>query len=97
MQFYQYDPVTTGIAVDSYFQSYTGGVFNYNYTGEVNHGINLVGWDDNKGAWILKNSWGTGWGENGYMYIKYGVSRVGKAAAYVVYKGTTPPVDEKSR
>lgn len=54
----------------------------------VNHAVVLVGWDDNvgtNGAWILRNSWGSGWGEEGYMYIGYGVSKVGSWANYIDY------------
>ena len=48
-----------------------------------NHAITLVGWDDNyskdnfnitppsDGAWIVKNSWGNDWGNNGYFYLSY--------------------------
>lgn len=54
-----------------------------------NHAITLVGWDDsfdrNKfsqvppgdGAFIVKNSWGENWGENGYFYISYYDARLG--------------------
>jgi hypothetical protein len=30
------------------------------------------GYDDDRGAWLCKNSWGTGWGEGGYFWIAYG-------------------------
>ncbi|ALG05985.1 C1 family peptidase [Kibdelosporangium phytohabitans] len=36
------------------------------------HCVALVGWDDDAQCWIAKNSWGTGWGENGFFRIGYG-------------------------
>ena len=48
-----------------------------------NHAVSIVGWDDNfpkekfgitppgDGAWIVKNSWGSGFGENGFLYVSY--------------------------
>jgi C1A family cysteine protease len=91
---YTYGPVGAAVYVGTYFQSYTGGVFDRNEAAsgcgcdppaQVNHAITLVGWDDNKGsgAWILKNSWGSGWGESGYMWIEYGISNVGYASVIV--------------
>jgi C1A family cysteine protease len=49
---------------------------------DSNHAVALVGWDDTKavpagggapgpGAWIVRNSWGTGFGESGYFYVSY--------------------------
>jgi len=84
---YTYGAVQAGVYVNTKFQWYTGGTFsgcakNARYT---NHAIILCGWDDAKGAWRLKNSWGTGWGDQGFMWIKYACSRVGEGANYFIY------------
>jgi cathepsin L len=80
-----YGSVACMVYVDFYFEAYTTGVFNHAGTGGVNHFVTLCGWDDTKGAWRLKNTWGTGWGESGYMWIAYGCHDVGWAANYLVY------------
>jgi len=87
---YDHGAVTAAVYVDSYWQAYTSGCFTRNASGSVNHAIVLCGWDNNKcgtgvGAWKLKNSWGTSWGESGFMWIKYGVQKVGYAACYANY------------
>jgi hypothetical protein len=82
---YQYGGVSACIYADNYFMAYTGGVFSdSNYYNTTNHAIILVGWDDAKGAWLLKNSWGPSWGINGFMWIKYGTCNVGLGACWVV-------------
>jgi len=86
---YDYGPVSATVCVNPAFQAYTGGIFNGPSCDEINHAVVLVGWDDNQGSngvWFLRNSWGTGWGEDGYMRIEYGTSKIGYAACYVDYK-----------
>ena len=86
-----YGPVSAAVCSNAPFQSYNGGVFNSCTSGSVSHLITLVGWDDTQGSngvWILRNSWGTGWGVNGYMLIEYGCSSVGYGACYVDYSGS---------
>ncbi|MFH0878716.1 MAG: C1 family peptidase, partial [Lentisphaerota bacterium] len=87
-----YGPISVGVYVSSAFQAYSGGVFNRNEDRAINHAVVLVGWDDSQGAggvWILRNSWGSGWGENGYMKIEYGCCRVGYAACYIDYQAAS--------
>ena len=84
-----YGPVSAAVCVGSAFQSYrSGSVFSTDESAacgssKVNHAIVLVGWDDATQSWILRNSWGPGWGEQGYMRIKYNTSNVGFGANYV--------------
>lgn len=69
--------------------------YTYYYTGSsVNHAGVIVGWNDTlmtaggPGAWIVRNTWGQGFGEGGYYYISYNDSQFGK------YNGYWPEVME---
>jgi hypothetical protein len=85
---YERGPVAVGVHADyGAFQGYSGGVFNSCQSGPIDHGVVLVGWDDNQGSngiWILRNSWSAGWGEAGYMRIEYGCSGVGYGTTFVI-------------
>lgn len=61
--------------------------------GSPNHAVVIVGWDDNLcggGGWIVKNSWGPGWGDQGYFYIPYGSCSIGSYTQQPVYSGGLP-------
>ena len=89
---YTYGPVTAGVCVGADWYGYTEGIFSGNdyCGGYTNHQIILTGWDDTTGTWILRNSWGDWWGEDGYMRIKWHTSadphsRVGEGTSWVSY------------
>jgi cathepsin L len=87
----QHGPLAVAVNATTAFHYYKGGVFNEHASGAINHGILLVGWDDNKGkngAWLIRNSWNTGWGEKGYMWIEYDCNRIGDHAAWVEAQST---------
>ncbi len=82
----QYGPITAGIYASEAFSSYSSGVFNQCDSSQgINHLVSIVGWDDAGGYWIIRNMWGSAWGEQGYARIAYGCNQVGTSAAFVVY------------
>lgn len=82
---YEHGPVAVAVCVNRAFQSYQGGVFDGKGCRSINHAVVLVGWSNVGGYWILKNSWGANWGENGYMRIKYKSNLVGSFATWIDY------------
>ena len=69
---YTYGPVLATFYVYNDFFSYSGGVYSYTtgaYAGA--HAVLIVGYDDNYQAFIVKNSWGSGWGMSGYFMVAY--------------------------
>ena len=73
----------------SYYNATTASYY-YNGSSGTNHQVLIVGWDDNypaanfatapagNGAFIVKNSWGTAWGSNGYFYVSYYDTKFGR-------------------
>ena len=92
-----YGAVQTSYCHSDAFYNYSKGAYYCPYTFNTNHAITIVGWNDNysksnfstkpssNGAWLVKNSWGTDWGNDGYFWISYADQSLDyNAVAYTV-------------
>jgi len=71
-----------GICVNADWQDYHSGVFSGRCphdAGHMNHAVQLVGVNTDQNYWIVRNSWDTNWGVNGYIFIKKGGNLCGVA------------------
>ena len=66
-------PVSVAVEADQkVFQQYTSGIFDSSSCGrKLDHATLVVGYGNQDGTdyWLMKNSWGTAWGEEGYMRL----------------------------
>lgn len=90
----QHGPVAAGVfATDRFMSHMDGSVFRerfgpggrgYDRSIGANHAIVLIGWNDDLGAWIVKNSYGPdNWGVRGFGYVAYETNNIGFGAAWV--------------
>jgi len=81
-------PVTIGMNVESSFKLYSGGIYTSTTCNSLrqsnglvrpNHAMSVVGYGTDNGVnyWLVKNSWGTKWGLNGYAKVIRGVDMCG--------------------
>lgn len=93
---YTYGPVSVAVSASGDFMNYASGIYNSGSGGQINHAVNLVGWDDSASPphWIMRNSWGAGWGEKGYMRIAYRAKQIGYATAFIDVFGPIPHDDQ---
>lgn len=65
-------PLLTTMNAREDFLYYKGGIYKATTSKKAGgHAVALVGFDDEKKAWLIKNSWGEDWGESGYAWISY--------------------------
>lgn len=81
------------------FQLYQSGVFTGRCGTQLDHGVVAVGYGTEKGKdyWIVRNSWGSSWGESGYVKLERNIAATtGKCGiaiepSYPIKKGQNPP------
>eukprot|EP00955_Chlamydomonas_euryale_P097153 365055-Chlamydomonas_euryale.AAC.2 len=93
-------PVAFYFAVASAFSRYGGGVFDPapgDCASAVNHAMVIVGYggDGDGGYWIVKNSWGTGWGEGGYARVAMTGDGDGPCGMYTYLMQAHPGFDSQ--
>lgn len=86
------------IAVDATnWVFYKEGIFD-DCEGNLNHAVVLVGYNNNcndkecNSYWIVRNSWGTDWGENGYIYVKKGEDTLDNTCG-ILNEGVVPMLE----
>lgn len=90
-----YGPLSVGVAAGSSWNNYSGGIYTACSNKQLNHAVQIVGWGET--YWIMRNSWGTGWGEKGFMRIAFKDASgqpcdgIGEAANFYVYSGSPEP------
>jgi len=70
-QLYTQGPLSICVVADDQWQDYSFGVIDgcSHDANDINHGVQLTGFDMDDGFWIIRNSWGEDWGNMGYVYV----------------------------
>lgn len=73
--------------------AYASGIFDGDCEGIVNHAVLMAGYgvDDGRPYFLVKNSWGTDWGEAGYIRLARGIAGMGQCSCLT--RGTFPVVE----
>jgi len=93
----EYGPIEVGMAVYADFFYYKSGIYTPTSNYLVGyHAVTIVGFGKYDGInyWIVKNSWGSDWGENGYFKIPFGVCDIDKRFAFAIDKPISPNNDK---
>ena len=94
----KYGAVIAAYDDDDTYYNYATYAYSKPYDNVSNHQVTIVGWDDNysasnfnaesrvsrNGAWIVKNSWGPNWGDDGYFYLSYEDATIEDLVAFEV-------------
>jgi C1A family cysteine protease len=89
-------PLSIGVDATSW-QTYTGGIMTDCTSSQMDHAVLIVGYDLSASTpyWIIKNSWASSWGEEGYIRVAYGSNQCllsnSPSSANVKKNGPAPP------
>lgn len=96
---YYYGAVWVSVHIDMTKFNDTVDTYYYDGNAPSNHAFLACGWDDAKvtaggtGAWIVKNSWGPGWADNGFVYVSYNDTKFAGEMALFPTRWDTDEVD----
>ncbi|GJD66005.1 C1 family peptidase [Methylobacterium frigidaeris] len=94
-------PVVASMEIYDDFRNYGGGIYSH-MTGSLkgHHAVCIIGYNDDDKYWIVKNSWDTDWGENGFFKIKYNECGIDEKFAFydadlVLVPANLPPANNQ--
>lgn len=91
-----YGPAVITIGADTAMANFKGsGIFTSCRGTGTNHMVNIIGWSNTENYWIIRNSWGTGWGDGGFGKIKFGCNHIADEAAYFKVHSRPVPATPK--
>ena len=102
-----YGAVATSLYFDDLYYDDSNATYYYGGSNSHNHAVAIVGWDDTisrydfspyapgDGAFVVRNSWGSGWGDAGYFYVSY-YDSIASGSMNCVFNGSEPTTNYAS-
>ena len=91
----QKSPISVCVDAEKW-QTYTSGILGRSCGSQIDHCVQAVGLQSkgdadgkSKSYWIVRNSWNTDWGEDGYIYVQEGINACGIAKDATIVKGAS--------